>query len=85
MVKPMPSCPIRLRRGTLTSSKKSWAVSDEFMPILRIFCRVIPFASIGTAISDLFLCGWSSDVLARRQHQSAFMPLVIHILVPVIT
>src|SRR5690606_5960090 len=81
----MPSCPMMLRLGTRTSSKKSCAVSEEFMPIFLIFCRLMPLASIGTQINDLFLCGGPSDVLASRQHQSAFMPLVIHILVPVIT
>ncbi len=45
----------------------------------------MPFASIGTAISDLFWWTAPSDVLASRQHQSAFMPLVIHILVPEMT
>jgi hypothetical protein len=55
------------------------------MPILWIFCRLMPGASIGTMISDLFLCGRPSEVLASRQHQSACMPLVIHILVPLMT
>ena len=55
------------------------------MPILWIFCRVMPGASIGTTIRLLFLCAGPSLVLASRQHQSACMPLVIHILVPLIT
>jgi hypothetical protein len=81
----MPSWPITLACGTRTSSKKSCAVSEASMPILRIFCRLMPDAFIGTMISDLFLCGAPSEVLASRQHQSAFMPLVIHILLPLIT
>jgi hypothetical protein len=55
------------------------------MPIFRIFCRVIPGASIGTTIRLLFRCGGPSEVLASRQHQSACSPLVIHIFVPSIT
>ena len=81
----MPSWPIRLRRGTRTLSKNSSAVSLESMPILWIFWRVMPAASMGTMISDLFLCAGPSLVLASRQHQSAFIPLVIHILEPLIT
>ena len=81
----MPSWPMRLRLGTRTLSKNNWAVSLESMPILRIFWRVMPGASIGTMIKDLFLCGEASDVLTNRQHQSAFMPLVIHIFEPLIT
>jgi hypothetical protein len=50
------------------------------MPILWIFCRVTPVASMGTTMRLLFLCTGPSLVLASRQHQSAFMPLVIHIL-----
>ncbi len=81
----MPSAPIRLRCGTRTSSKKSCAVSDERMPILRIFCLLMPGASIGTTMSDLLRCGAPSEVLASRQHQSALRPLVIHIFEPLIT
>ena len=76
---------MRWRRGTRTSSKNSCAVSLLFMPILWIFCLVMPGASIGTTIRLLFLCGGPSLVLASRQHQSAFRPLVIHILLPLIT
>ena len=39
----------------------------------------------GTTMRLLFLCGGPSPVLASRQHQSACMPLVIHILVPLTT
>ena len=66
-------------------SNKICAVSDEFMPIFLIFCVVMPLASIGTMISDLLLCTGPSDVLASRQHQSACMALVIHILLPLMT
>ena len=81
----MPSWPIRLRCGTRTLSKNSCAVSELFMPIFLIFCFVMPGASIGTMIRLLFLCTGPSPVLASRQHQSAFKPLVIHILEPLIT
>ena len=81
----MPSWPMTLRRGTRTLSKNSCAVSLECMPIFSIFWRVMPGASIGTMISDLFLCAAPSLVLASRQHQSACMPLVIHILEPLMT
>lgn len=36
-VKPIPSSPMRFLQGTLTSSKKIWAVSDDLMPSLSIF------------------------------------------------
>ena len=86
MVKPMPRWPTTLRFGTRTSSKKSCAVSDEFMPILWIFCLVMPGLSIGTMISDFALWGAASaSVLTSRQHQSALSPLVIHIFWPLIT
>ncbi len=81
----MPSWPIRWRCGTRTLSKNSCAVSDESMPILRIFCLVMPGASIGTTIRLLLRCGEPSEVLASRQHQSAFRPLVIHIFEPLMT
>ena len=84
-MKPMPSWPIRLRCGTRTSSKKSWPVSELFMPIFLILCLLMPGASIGTMIRLLFLCGGASLVLASRQHQSACSELVIHILLPSIT
>ena len=45
----------------------------------------MPLASIGTTIIDLFLCGAPSEVLASKQHQSAFIALVIHILLPLMT
>ena len=45
----------------------------------------MPGASIGTMISDLFCAAGPSLVLASRQHQSACMPLVIHILEPLMT
>jgi hypothetical protein len=76
---------MRLRWGTRTLSKNSCAVSLECMPIFSIFWRVMPGASIGTMMSDLFLCTGPSLVLASRQHQSACMPLVIHILEPLMT
>ena len=78
----MPSWPMTLRRGTRTLSKNSWAVSLESMPIFSIFWRVMPGLFIGTMMSDLFLCAAPSEVLASRQHQSACMPLVIHIFEP---
>src|SRR6185436_14669583 len=82
----MPSWPIRLRTGTFTSSKKIWAVSDERMPSLSsFFTTCTPLVFIGTTISDLFLCTGPSLVLARRHIQSAWVPLVVHILPPLIT
>lgn len=36
-VKPFPSSPMRFLQGTLTSSKKIWAVSDDLIPSLSIF------------------------------------------------
>ena len=62
------------------------AVSDENMPILRIFFATeTPRVFIGTQINDLFLCTAPSPVLASRQHQSACVPLVVHILPPLMT
>jgi hypothetical protein len=54
-------------------------VSLLSMPILWIFCLLMPGASIGTTIRLLFLCEGPSDVFASRQHQSAIKPFVIHI------
>jgi hypothetical protein len=45
----------------------------------------MPLAVLGTTMSDLFMCGLPSDVLASRQNQSALGALVIHILVPLMT
>ena len=55
------------------------------MPILWIFCLVMPAASIGSTIRLLLRCAGPSPVLASRQHQSAFRPFVIHILLPLMT
>ncbi|MOA57459.1 hypothetical protein D3C78_1816420 [compost metagenome] len=60
------------------------------MPNFLIFCTSTPLTRWplclrGTMISDLFLCTGPSDVLASRQIQSAWVPLVIHILEPLIT
>ena len=44
-----------------------------------------PFAFIGTQISDLFLCAAPWLVLAKRHIQSACVPLVVHILPPLMT
>ena len=86
IMKPMPSWPIRLRRGTRTSSKNTWAVSELRMPsLLSGLSTVMPPASLGTTIRDLLTWGLSSEVLASRQKKSALGELVIHILVPLIT
>ena len=55
------------------------------MPILWIFCLLMPGASMGSTIRLLLRWAGPSSVLASRQHQSAFRPLVIHILVPLMT
>ena len=56
------------------------------MPILWILRSTdTPFVFMGMMISDLFLCGLPSPVLARQHIQSACVPLVIHILPPLIT
>ena len=41
-----------------------------------------PCSFIGTQIRVLFLCAGPSEVLASRQIQSAWTPLVVHILPP---
>jgi hypothetical protein len=48
---------------------------------VQLAARSTPLVFIGTMISDLFLWG-PSLVLARQHIQSAWMPLVIHILPP---
>src|SRR5262245_65954600 len=56
------------------------------MPILsslRATCT--PFSFIGRQISDLFLWTGPSPVLASRHIQSAWVPLVVHILPPLIS
>ena len=56
------------------------------MPSLSsLRATVTPPVLIGTQISDLFRCTGPSDVLARRHIQSAWVPLVIHILPPSMT
>ena len=61
-------------------------VGEERMPSLsRCELRLIPGVFIGTMISDLLMCGLSSEVLASRQMKSALGELVIHILLPLIT
>src|SRR4029077_17621135 len=85
-MKPLPSSPIRLRFGTLTPSKKICAVSEARMPSLSsLRATVTPFVFIGTQISDLLRCLGPSPVLASRHIQSAWAPLVVHILPPLIT
>src|SRR5471030_3527554 len=82
----MPSCPIRWRTGTFTSSKKICAVSEERMPSLSSFLLTCtPLVFIGRQISDLFLWTAPSPVLASKHIQSACVPLVVHILPPLIT
>ena len=77
---------MRLRFGTRTLSKKICAVSDECMPSLSSFRAMLtPLVFIGTQISDLLRCFGPSPVLASRQIQSAWVPLVIHILPPLMT
>ena len=86
IMKPAPSAPMRLRCGTRTLSKNTWAVSELRMPSLsRCGLRVMPGVFIGTTINDLLTCGLSSEVLASRHMKSADGELVIHILLPLIT
>lgn len=47
--------------------------------------RLLPGSFMGRQMSDLFLCGGPSLVLARRHIQSAWVPLVVHIFPPLIT
>lgn len=44
--------------------------------------EVLPGRFMGKQIRDLFLCGGSLLVLARRHIQSAWVPLVVHIFPP---
>src|SRR5580693_2629975 len=82
----MPSWPIRFLTGTFTSSKKICAVSELRMPSLSsFFTTCTPLVFMGRQISDLFLCTAPSPVLAKRHIQSAWVPLVVHILPPLIT
>src|SRR5216684_8787764 len=82
----MPSWPMMLRTGTLTSSKKICAVSELRMPSLSsFFTTCTPLVFIGRQISDLFLWAAPSPVLASKHIQSACVPLVVHILPPLIT
>ncbi len=56
------------------------------MPSLRSFLAMVtPLLLRGTQMSDLFLCTWPSPVLASMHIQSAWVPLVIHILPPLMT
>jgi len=61
-------------------------VSDEFMPaFFSLRATSTPRVFIGTQISDLLRWAEPSEVLASRQIQSACVPLVVHILPPLIT
>jgi len=72
--------------GTRTLSKKICAVSEERIPILSsLRATWTPLLFIGTQISDLLRCFGPSLVFASRQIQSACVPLVIHILPPLMT
>ena len=92
-MKPLPSSPIRLRRGTRTLSKNRWPVSLECMPILRILFTVmpgtsLPFSRSRTMIRLLLRCllpPSGSLVLASMHIQSACRLLVIHIFSPSMT
>ncbi|CAN7976581.1 unnamed protein product, partial [Ixodes persulcatus] len=89
-MKPMPSSPMMFLAGTRTSSKKNCAVSDEWCPIFLMLRATAPSHSPGVfrgrQMSDLVLWGGPSRrVLASRHIQSAWQPLVIHILPPLIT
>ena len=56
------------------------------MPILRIFfATVTPLVCIGRQMSVLLRCAGPSPVLASRHIQSAWVPLVVHSLPPLIT
>jgi hypothetical protein len=60
------------------------------MPIfLNRGCTVMPFESIGTHMSVLLACGppasLADAVFASRHIQSACVPLVVHILLPLTT
>src|SRR5215468_8376445 len=82
----MPSWPIVWRSGTFTSSKKICAVSELRMPSLSSFLTTCtPLVFIGRQINDLFLCTGPSPVLAKRHIQSACVPLVVHILPPLMS
>src|SRR5882757_10830779 len=82
----MPSWPMVWRTGTFTSSKNICAVSELRMPSLSsFFTTCTPLVFIGTQISDLLRCAEPSPVLASRHIQSACVPLVVHILPPLIT
>jgi hypothetical protein len=50
---------------------------------LRATCT--PLVFIGRQISDLLRCAGPSPVLASRHIQSAWVPLVVHILPPLMT
>ena len=58
---------------------------DHMPSFFSFLARSTPFVFIGTMISDLLLCAGASLVFARQHIQSACMPFVIHIFVPVIT
>src|SRR5713226_7366282 len=82
----MPSWPMMLPTGTLTSSRNIWAVAELRMPSLSsFFTTYTPLVFIGTQISDLLRWAEPSAVLARGHIQSACVPLVDHILPPLIT
>src|SRR5467141_2692741 len=56
------------------------------MPSLSSFLATCtPLVFIGRQISDLFLWTAPSPELAKRHIQSAWVPLVVHILPPLIT
>ncbi|MCY1345305.1 hypothetical protein D9M69_313640 [compost metagenome] len=60
------------------------------MPNFLIFCtltpgRSLPFSRSGTMTIDLLRWPVPSEVLHSRQIQSAWVPLVIHILLPLMT
>ena len=82
---PFPSSPIRLRRGTRTSSKNSSAVSLLWRSIFRSrLLTVKPFESVGTT-KRLTPSAPAPPVRAASITKWARVPLVMKVLAPRMT
>ena len=60
-------------------------VGGAHAELVELARDLTPLVFIGTQISDLLRWTWPSPVLASRHIQSACVPLVIHILPPLMT
>ncbi len=84
--KPRSISPMVLLTGTRASSKTSSAVSEERLPSLSSVRETrTPGVAVSTTICDIPWWPPASQVRASKHSQSACVPLVMYILLPLMT